>query len=210
MSSDREIPGLENLEVVAAIGSNRASAWRRFVDKVERHLRSVDPRKQPQIEIDNLLEAGVSDPWRNLDFNHELSVTEVIKDGMSQGWDITYNCLCASSGHFAPFDPPDDRDYYLSREQALIALVGWLNEKSQESYEILMGDDSGDNVNVQCPGCKLDFLVDSDGIVLENSFGAPSDEPERKIHTHCPECGLPFEVDSDGDILETYPGDRDN
>lgn len=158
--------GVADLEIIGVLASNKVSAWRRFVKRIERYISSGFARREPSYEeIENLLLLGSLGNTNDLNFNHNLAIAEVIEDCESLGWDITYNCLASSAGGFSPFDPPDGY-YYKTREQALIALVAWFNEQSQITYTILMGNDSGDEIDVKCPSCELGFLVDSDGTSL--------------------------------------------
>lgn len=155
---------------------NRVSAWRRFVDRIESYIKKGgSPREQPKEEIEALLSIAAipGENQSDLQFNHSLAVFEVIEDGVSKGWvskgwDITYNCLAASQGDFEPFNPPEYRgELYATREQALIALVGWFNEQSQESFIMMWGNESNDIIDVRCPGCNLPFEIDSDGDILQ-------------------------------------------
>lgn len=180
-NTPNEIPGLPEIQLIADERSQRVSAWERFTAKVASQIRSNQLYRQPKDEINTLLECGLSINPTDLFFNHALAVTEVTRDqdGFSLGWDVTFNCLAASAGDLAPFSPPDGRDYYATREQALIALVGWLADKLETNFEILMGNEANE-IDVVCPSCELNFVVDCDGDVVESYPG----DRESSSHTY--------------------------
>jgi hypothetical protein len=135
--------------------------------------------RQTQEEIARIISVN---EYTDISFSDTLSISEVfLKDGIaegagiSMGWEITYNCLSSSSGDFSPYDPPNGSSYYKTREQALIALAAWLDAKMQLGMEILMGNDSGDEIDTVCPSCNLAFVVDTDGDILDSFPGDRAD-----------------------------------
>lgn len=177
-NTPNEIIGFKELQALAEQAGQRASAWDVFTKQIEAKIRANQLHRQPQEEIDNLLASGEVLTSTDLYFNDALAITEVTReqDSFSLGWDITYNCLAASAGDFAPYNPPNDRDYYATREQALIAAVAWLNDKMQVAYEILMGNaPNEDGIETRCPGCGLPFIVDEDGDIVDSFPGDRED-----------------------------------
>lgn len=170
-----EIPGLQELQRLVVEREKRVKAWDVFTQKTRAAIMANRLHRQPQDHIDALLEAGslVAPTAVDLYFSDTLAITEVTQesDNVSLGWEITYNCLSSSSGDFAPYNPPKGQDYYSTQQQALIALSAWLNDKMQSSYEILMGNDSANEIDVNCPECGLPFVVDSDGDLIDSFPG---------------------------------------
>lgn len=163
---NNEILGLEEIQAIADDRRRRVASWEEFSKQVKARIMSNTLLRQPREEVEALLKA---DRYTDLFFKGRLAITEVLdppphnarKDDLSTGyWDITYNCLAASSGDFAPFSPPNDETYYRSREQALIAAVGWLSYHSDAAYELLMRQEG--EQDFICPQCGFNPGVDEE------------------------------------------------
>jgi hypothetical protein len=146
-SNDEIVLGFREIQAIADERSRRVSAWDEFSKQVKARIMSNRIARQPLEQVAALLNAL---PASDLHFPNQLAITEVLDpnprderqgDRSSGYWDLTYGCLAASSGDFAPFSPPDGETYYRGREQALIAAVGWLAGKSDEAYELLLRND---------------------------------------------------------------------